>query len=93
MKSYAKKGTTVLIPDQNFWGPPSHADAIALTYYTNADSMIADLKQGNLDWVDQVPFNAVRRRREDEGCRAGHDAGLRDVEHHLELESAQAEEP
>jgi peptide/nickel transport system substrate-binding protein len=60
VKSYAKKGTTVFIPDPNFWGPPSHADAVALTYYTNADSMIADLKQGNLDWVDQVPFEAIK---------------------------------
>jgi peptide/nickel transport system substrate-binding protein len=60
IKSYQKKGTTVFIPDPNFWGPPSHADAVALTYYTNADSMIADLKQGNLDWVDQVPFEAIK---------------------------------
>jgi peptide/nickel transport system substrate-binding protein len=59
LKQYEKKGTTVFIPDPHFWGPPSHADAVALTYYTNADSMIADLKRGNLDWVDQVPFNAV----------------------------------
>lgn len=60
VKSYEKKGTTVFIPDANYWGPPSHADAVALTYYTNADSMIADLKQGSLDWVDQVPFNAIK---------------------------------
>jgi peptide/nickel transport system substrate-binding protein len=59
LKQYQKKGTTVFIPDKNYWGPPSHADAIALTYYTNADSMIADLKEGSVDWVDQVPFNAV----------------------------------
>jgi peptide/nickel transport system substrate-binding protein len=59
LKQYEKKGTTVFIRDPNFWGPPSHADAVALTYYTNADSMIADLKQGNLDWVDQVPFEAI----------------------------------
>ncbi len=60
IKSYEKKGTTVFIPDPNYWGPPSHADAVALTYYTNADSMISDLRQGNLDWVDQVPFNAIK---------------------------------
>ena len=60
VKQYEKKGTTVFIPDPHFWGPPSHADAVALTYYTNADSMIADLKQGNLDWVDQVPFEAIK---------------------------------
>jgi peptide/nickel transport system substrate-binding protein len=60
IKSYERKGTTVFIPDPNYWGPPSHADAVALTYYTNADSMISDLKQGNLDWVDQVPFDAIK---------------------------------
>jgi peptide/nickel transport system substrate-binding protein len=60
IKSYEKKGTTVFIPYKGYWGPPSHADAVALTYYTNADSMIADLKAGNLDWVDQVPFEAIK---------------------------------
>lgn len=57
---YQKKGTTVFRPYKGYWGAPSHADAVALTYYTNADSMIADLKQGNLDWVDQVPFEAIK---------------------------------
>ena len=30
-----------------------------MTYYTNATTMIADFTSGNLDFVDQVPFNAV----------------------------------
>jgi peptide/nickel transport system substrate-binding protein len=60
VKQWEKKGTTVFIPDPNFWGPKSNADAVALTYYTNPDSMIADLKRGDLEWVDQVPFNAVK---------------------------------
>jgi peptide/nickel transport system substrate-binding protein len=59
LKQYEKKGTTVFIPDPNYWGEKPSVEAVALTYYTNADSMIADLKQGNVDWVDQVPFNAV----------------------------------
>jgi peptide/nickel transport system substrate-binding protein len=59
VKQYEKKGTTAFIRDPNYWGPPSHADAVALTYYTNGDSMIADLKGGKLDWVDQVPFEAI----------------------------------
>jgi peptide/nickel transport system substrate-binding protein len=67
MKQYERKGTTVYIPDPNFWGPPSNAEAVALTYYTNSDSMIADLQQGNLDWVDQVPFNAVDVLKKDDG--------------------------
>jgi peptide/nickel transport system substrate-binding protein len=60
IKQYQQKGTTVFIPYDGYWGAPSHADAVTLTYYTNADSMIADLKQGNLDWVDQVPFSAIK---------------------------------
>jgi peptide/nickel transport system substrate-binding protein len=60
IKDYEKKGTTVFIPDPNFYGPKSNADAVALTFYTNSDSMIADLRRGNLDWIDQVPFTAVK---------------------------------
>ena len=44
VKSYEKKGTTAFIPDPNYWGEKAHVQAVALTYYTNADSMIADLK-------------------------------------------------
>jgi peptide/nickel transport system substrate-binding protein len=65
IKQYEKKGTTVYIPDPNYWGKPSNAEAVALTYYTNSDAMISDLKQGQLDWVDQVPFNAVDVLKED----------------------------
>lgn len=59
LKQYEKKGTTVFVPDPNFYGPASNAEAVAYIYYTNSDSMIADLQQGNLDWVDQVPFEAI----------------------------------
>ena len=59
IKQYEKKGTTVFIPNPGYYGTPSNAEAVALTYYTNADSMISDLQHGNLDWVDQVPFSAV----------------------------------
>jgi peptide/nickel transport system substrate-binding protein len=59
LKSYEKKGTTVFTADPDYWGPKSNAEAVALTYYTNADAMISDLQGGQLDWVDQVPFSAV----------------------------------
>ncbi|HEX5028295.1 MAG TPA: ABC transporter substrate-binding protein [Gaiellaceae bacterium] len=69
IKSYEKKGTTVFIPDKNFYGPKSNADAVALTYYTNSDSMIAELRRGNLDWIDQVPFNAVNAVKKSSGVK------------------------
>lgn len=69
IKDYEKKGTTVFIPDPNFYGPKSNADAVALTYYTNSDSMIAELRRGNLDWIDQVPFSAVNAVKRSKGVR------------------------
>jgi peptide/nickel transport system substrate-binding protein len=65
LKSYEKKGTTVYTADPNYWGPKSNAEAVALTYYTNADAMLSDLKGGQLDWVDQVPFSAVDAVKKD----------------------------
>ncbi len=66
IKEYEKKGTTVFIPWEGYYGEPSNAEAVALTYFTNQDSMISELRQGNLDWVDQVPFNAVKVLEEDD---------------------------
>ena len=66
IKEYEKKGTTVFIPWEGYYGEPSNAEAVTLTYFTNADSMISELRQGNLDWVDQVPFNAVQVLEEDD---------------------------
>jgi peptide/nickel transport system substrate-binding protein len=69
VKQYEKKGTTVFIPDAKFYGPKSKADAVALTYYTNSDSMIAELRRGGLDWIDQVPFNAVKAVKKSKGVK------------------------
>ena len=69
VKQYEKKGTTVFIPDPNFYGPKSNADAVALTFYTNSDSMIAELRQGSLDWIDQVPFGAVNAVKKSKGAK------------------------
>jgi peptide/nickel transport system substrate-binding protein len=69
VKQYEKKGTTIFIPDPNYWDEPSNAEAVVLQYYTNSDAMIGDLRQGNLEYVDQVPFNAVKVLEEDENIQ------------------------
>jgi peptide/nickel transport system substrate-binding protein len=66
LKQFESKGTTAFIPDPNYWGEPANAEAVALIYYTNSDSMIADLQAGELDWVDQIPFNTVDVIKADE---------------------------
>ena len=55
--------------------------------------MIADLRQGKLDWIDQVPFNAVNAVKKSKGVKVNEWPGARDHEHHVELEPAQAQEP
>ena len=66
LKEYERKGTTVFLADPNYYGTPANVEAVTLTYFTNADSMASELRAGNLDWVDQVPFNAVDVLKEDE---------------------------
>jgi peptide/nickel transport system substrate-binding protein len=66
IKEYEKKGTTVFIPWEGYYEKASNAEAVTLTYFTNSDSMVSELRQGNLDWVDQVPFNAVKVLEEDD---------------------------
>jgi peptide/nickel transport system substrate-binding protein len=56
---YEEKGTTVFKPNPYFYGPKSHAQAVVMQYYTNSTSMIADLRAGTIDFVDQVPFDAA----------------------------------
>ncbi len=53
---WQEKGTTVFRPNPYFYGPRSHAGAVALTYYTNATSLLADFEAGNLDYVEDVPY-------------------------------------
>ena len=52
-------------PNPYFYGPKSNAEAVAMTYYTNSTSMIADLDAGNIDFADQVPFNAISSLKSD----------------------------
>jgi peptide/nickel transport system substrate-binding protein len=59
IQSFEKKGKVVFRPNPNYYGTPSNAEAVVLQFYTNADAMIADLEQGTLQWVDQVPFEAI----------------------------------
>ncbi len=66
---YEKKGTTVFKPNPGFWGTKPHVEAVALVYYTNADSMIADLQSGQISAVDQVPFTAVNAVKKAAGVK------------------------
>lgn len=59
IEKWEQKGTTVFKADPKFYGPKSNVSAIALVYYTSEDAMLADLRNGELDWVDEVPISAA----------------------------------
>lgn len=58
---FQEKGTTVFRPNKYFYGPKSHTAAVALTYYTNPTSALADLEAGKLNFVDDVPYQDASR--------------------------------
>ncbi len=90
---YDAKGTTVFKPNPDFYGPKSNAEAVAMTYYTNATTMIADFTSGNLDFVDQVPFNAVSSRQGRQSLHRIQRSVLGGDQHHLQHQPGQAQEP
>ncbi len=56
---FEQKGTTVFKPNPYFYGPKSNSAAVTLTYYTNSTSMTADMKRGNLEFIDALPYGAA----------------------------------
>jgi peptide/nickel transport system substrate-binding protein len=56
---YDKKGTTILQRNPGFYGTKPHLDAVGITWFANADAMLAALKGGDLDYIDEVPFTVA----------------------------------
>lgn len=65
MVKFEVKGTSAFKANPDFYGPKAQVKGLALTYYTNTDAMLADLKGGKLDWVDEIPSSAVKKLSED----------------------------
>jgi peptide/nickel transport system substrate-binding protein len=67
IEKWEQQGTTVFKADPAFYGPKSNVSAIALVYYTSEDAMLADLRNGELDWVDEVPIAAATALKGEKG--------------------------
>ena len=55
VKTFEKKGTTIVEKNPGYYTTPPHVDAVGLTVYQNADAMLAALKGGQLDAADTMP--------------------------------------
>src|SRR5262249_31382661 len=60
-------GPTVLKANPGFYGARPHLKAIAITFYTNTDSLISDLRSGQIDATDQLPATSVAAVRRMKG--------------------------
>lgn len=67
---YAETGTTVLRRNPGFYGAKPPVAAIAISFYTDAVSMVAALQQGDIQAIDQVPDTAVAAVRRMAGVRS-----------------------
>jgi peptide/nickel transport system substrate-binding protein len=56
---YDKKGTTILQRNPGFYGQKPNLDAVGITWFANADAMLAALKSGDIDYTDEVPFTVA----------------------------------
>jgi peptide/nickel transport system substrate-binding protein len=56
---FDKKGTTILTRNPGFYGPKPHLDAVGITWFANADAMLAALKSNDIDYTDEVPFTVA----------------------------------
>jgi peptide/nickel transport system substrate-binding protein len=65
VKTFEKKGTTIIEKNPGYYTTPPHVDAIGLTVYQNADAMLAALKGGQLDSVDTMPPTLAKQWSED----------------------------
>ena len=65
VKTFEKKGTTILEKNPGYYTTPPHVDAIGVTVYQNADAMLAALKGGQLDSADTVPPTLAKQWSED----------------------------
>ncbi len=57
---YEKKGTTIYEKNPGFYGTEPYVDAVGLQIFTNEDAMVAALKAGELDTVDELPLHTVK---------------------------------
>jgi peptide/nickel transport system substrate-binding protein len=65
MVKYDKKGTSIMQANPNYYGPKPKLKAFGVTFFQNSDSMIAALKGGEIDGVDQVPQTVVDSLKKD----------------------------
>jgi peptide/nickel transport system substrate-binding protein len=56
---FDKKGTTIFEKNPNYYGPEPNVDAIGYQHFENEDALLAAFEAGELDFLEEVPPNAI----------------------------------
>src|ERR687891_669515 len=65
---FDKKGTTIFEKNPNYYGTDPNVDAIGYQHFENEDALLAAFEAGELDFLEEVPSNAVPQLESDESA-------------------------
>ena len=63
---FDKKGTTIFEKNPSYYGTEPNVDAIGYQHFENEDALLAAFDAGELDFLEEVPANAVAQLEEEE---------------------------
>jgi peptide/nickel transport system substrate-binding protein len=63
---FDKKGTTIFEPNPGFYGPAPNVEAVGYQHFENEDALLQAFLGGELDFLEEVPPNAVETLEGDE---------------------------
>jgi peptide/nickel transport system substrate-binding protein len=56
---FDRKGTTIFEKNPNYYGTEPNVDAVGYQHFENEDALLAAFEAGELDYLEEVPFNAI----------------------------------
>jgi peptide/nickel transport system substrate-binding protein len=63
---FDKKGTTIFEKNPNYYGDEPNVDAVGYQHFENEDALLASFDAGEIDFLEEVPANAVAQLEENE---------------------------
>lgn len=63
---FDKKGTTIFEKNPNYYGDEPNVDAVGYQHFENEDALLASFDAGEIDFLEEVPANAVAQLEQNE---------------------------
>jgi peptide/nickel transport system substrate-binding protein len=66
---FKKDGFVKMVKNPDYWGKQPTIDEVIFSYYTNTDTMVADLKSGTIDGAQVIPPEQFKRLESEPGIK------------------------